>query len=605
MAHYVITIDGKVVDLGNANITLTWKSNLFTDLSKITGNHSYTINLPKSQTNTMIFGVPDMPGFNSAKVRKFLPATIEIDGILITDSARAVLTSVDSGSYSVALTWGLGVAIQKIADAGKTLQELVDLDESLAWDSTSTLMTYGTNSNYGFAYADYGFKTLPPAASRSIYYHPCVSAKWILSKIATQHSASVSLPSDFDALLKKLYIPLITRKDSSSIAASYKRTRTYYDLYDNYGGDQASNRYRIRFKTSNSDQYGSATESLYYLLNVESELTIEVDLKFKYSAIMGTFEYLKLIANSGGEDYETGDLITPYSTAGSEAYAYVTFKGTYKTGALPAGTKLYIEIGAGKGGMPVGDTYSGGTIKITHAVDQIVYPWTRYPIVVNLPDIKQIDFLKMICAMYGYTVNAGSYGLNFVKIATVVENAGYTFYDWSDKMIKDTTNASYALNDFAQRNWIRWKESDEGISEDAAYIPVNNNTLTAEKDLIKFPLSNSKGSEIPCYSYNKDGELEYKACKNRIMLAYRRPDGKVGLTFNGLNAAALLSQNYTAYEQLIGRPFITKATFRLTASDLKNINIYRPVYLSHYGYYFAIISISNNNGVSEVELLKI
>lgn len=600
MAHYVITIDGKVVDLGNANITLTWKSNLFTDLSKITGNHSYTINLPKSQTNRMIFGIPDMPGFNSAKVRKYLPATIEIDGILIADNARAVLTGVDSGSYSVALTWGLGVAIQKIADAGKTLRELIDNNEFIAWNSTSSLMNYSSKENYGFATADYGFGSIPDASSRSIFYHPCVSAKWILNKIATQHSASVSLPSSFDALLKKLYIPLVTKFDSELRAKNTFLERSIMNSINN-GESVPSN--CLNFNASGATGYGDASNRWYYETKIESDAIVTIDIKIGTSAANDFTPKLYFIKEYNGKREDVGEFIVHSKKTYDSANAYYiySFKKEVTITSLEETSKLYVCVSPGI----VGTITRSGSISIWHKVSELRYPWSYFPIMPNLPDIKQIDFIKMICAMYGYTINASGYGLSFVKIATVVNNAGSIYYDWSDRMISDTASISYTLNDFAQRNWIRWKESDEGISEDAAYIPVNNNTLTAEKDLIKFPLSNSKGSEIPCYSYNKDGELEYKACKSRIMLAYERPDGKVGLTFNGLNATDLISENYVEYGQLVGRPFVLKSSFRLTSWDLKNINIYKPVYLSHYGCFFAIISINNNNGVSEVELLKI
>ena len=44
MRNDMLFIDGKLVDLDdNTKITLNFKSNIFTDLSKIVSNNSYTI----------------------------------------------------------------------------------------------------------------------------------------------------------------------------------------------------------------------------------------------------------------------------------------------------------------------------------------------------------------------------------------------------------------------------------------------------------------------------------------------------------------------------------------------------------------------------------
>ena len=55
MRNDMLFIDGKLVDLDdNTKITLNFKSNIFTDLSKIVSNNSYTIKLPKTIRNQRI-----------------------------------------------------------------------------------------------------------------------------------------------------------------------------------------------------------------------------------------------------------------------------------------------------------------------------------------------------------------------------------------------------------------------------------------------------------------------------------------------------------------------------------------------------------------------
>ena len=47
-------INGDKVDVGDTDISLNYKSNLLTDISKIVSNNSYTIKLPKTAKNLAV-----------------------------------------------------------------------------------------------------------------------------------------------------------------------------------------------------------------------------------------------------------------------------------------------------------------------------------------------------------------------------------------------------------------------------------------------------------------------------------------------------------------------------------------------------------------------
>ena len=58
MRNDLLFIDGELVDLDDSTkITLNYKSNLFTDLSKIVSNNSYTIKLPKTVRNNGLLSI--------------------------------------------------------------------------------------------------------------------------------------------------------------------------------------------------------------------------------------------------------------------------------------------------------------------------------------------------------------------------------------------------------------------------------------------------------------------------------------------------------------------------------------------------------------------
>ena len=54
-------INGVKADLGKTDISLNYKSNLLTDISKIVSNNSYTIKLPKTAKNLALIECSHIP----------------------------------------------------------------------------------------------------------------------------------------------------------------------------------------------------------------------------------------------------------------------------------------------------------------------------------------------------------------------------------------------------------------------------------------------------------------------------------------------------------------------------------------------------------------
>ena len=52
-------INGQLVNIGTSDITLEWKSVMFSNISKLKVNHSYTIKLPMTANNRKVFTMAD------------------------------------------------------------------------------------------------------------------------------------------------------------------------------------------------------------------------------------------------------------------------------------------------------------------------------------------------------------------------------------------------------------------------------------------------------------------------------------------------------------------------------------------------------------------
>lgn len=126
MRNDLLFIDGELVDLDDSTkITLNYKSNLFTDLSKIVSNNSYTIKLPKTVRNQRIIKHSDLPACITDYPRKFHSARYFRNGIEIIPNGKAVFMS-GSDSFEIALTWGNISLLSGIVEDDKTLNDLKD-----------------------------------------------------------------------------------------------------------------------------------------------------------------------------------------------------------------------------------------------------------------------------------------------------------------------------------------------------------------------------------------------------------------------------------------------------------------------------------------------
>jgi hypothetical protein len=77
-------------------------------------------------------------------------------------------------------------------------------------------------------------------------------------------------------------------------------------------------------------------------------------------------------------------------------------------------------------------------------------------------------------------------------------------------------------------------------------------------------------------------------------------------TFYGLDWATLINRYYDSYKRMITNAKIISETIRLTPIELKNLDMYTPIYLRQYGAYFAVLEIkTKDNNNNEVKLLKL
>jgi hypothetical protein len=261
--------------------------------------------------------------------------------------------------------------------------------------------------------------------------------------------------------------------------------------------------------------------------------------------------------------------------------------------------------------------YGGKTttsVMTTYQENNNGYPMDRFTLSENLPDITQIDFINFLCKYYGMFPMQDGDSVAFVSFSRLFDNIDTnSIYDWSEHLIESYSyypnSVDLTLDGYAQRNVITYKEDKNDPVDVSASLVVEDESLEQEKKLIEFPFAASRGSLIPQYSLNNEGELQKNDVEYRIMrITYGENYENNVLKFtDDMKCQQILNRHYSELQDAIRKPMQIEEDVTLSLLDLQKIDYSKPVYLSKYGRYFAIISIqwTSDNLTSRVKLLRI
>lgn len=596
-------IDGAKVDMGESGVSLEYRSNILTDISKIVSNFSYTVKLPKTKNNLRLIECAHMPSAVSSF--PYLPhvGTLLRDGVQIVDGANVVLMSV-SDTIEIALSWGNATGFSKIIEFEGNLDGLdYGVDDYIFW-------RYDISPDEDVPIINYGFRT----TEKHVTYHPVVSAKWILDKIQSQFNVNLLFPSDKLDILQSLKIPLLKKEDAQKHVDANRVTLTLSGLNKT---DGALRYYQLMFyglvqsyyiEYYNDGSFISAFKPNFK--NLQLNYSIDCSLVYVGSAYKNG-GYLDIV------DADTGEILDQVNAyevfdKGNDNYE-CHFKKDLSLD--PYDKTIYISTTVSKSGDDSVRMVSG-FITLEAKVSEVgadIGEYNKYFTIPNLPSIKLIDFIKSIAYMLGvFAVPGENNDIHFVSFDSVIENKSNAV-DWSSRILLNdygdvARNISYQLNDFTQKNWFRYKEDDDVTGNYDSFIVVENRALVYERDAVSLPFSACDAlgdvASIPLYSYNDDGELEYDSGVSPRIVLY---DSETrSCVFYPLRWEELIQQHYASYQEVVRQPKVVKEQVLLSAPELAVLDLLKPVYIRKYGSYFAIVNVkTKENNISEVELLKI
>lgn len=593
-------INGDKVDVGDTDISLNYKSNLLTDISKIVSNNSYTIKLPKTAKNLALIECAHLPSSTTKFPYLKHVGNVLRNGIIIVKDANVVLLSV-SEYIETALSWGNVTNFAEIVSSDKKLTDLeYGTEEGTDWVVWNNK---GSNSAQ-FPLINYGFNS----GDSNVWYHPVITVKWILEKIQEESGVTFNFPSDKLTVINKMIIPLLTRNDSQKINDAFPSSlkmvgyviveSTFSYLKLNYIGDSTQQ------YASVGGPYG---DRLYtkYPITLKVKGTIEMLVQYN-SGMDVNNQYLNLRVSQS----DSSGNISSVSTIERKNYAaYIEAPNVRllfnfdDLVSIESDEFMHFTIKA------IATGASSSVLSLTVYDRNEISFGEKFPLVPNLPDIKQIDFIKAVASMVGlFALPDGENGIKFIPFDNLSANKSKAV-DWTNRVIMaynsvTPRNLQYTLDNIAQNNWFRYKEDDNVMGNYDGNIQVDDATIEYERDAITLPFSacSTKGdvAYIPLYSYNEEGELEYNKTNPRILLL----DGTKGI-FKGLEWTTLIANNYQTYKGLINNAKVVTEYIRLNSIELRDLEMDIPVYLAQYGCYLAIIEIkTKENDICECKLLK-
>ncbi|WP_291584066.1 hypothetical protein [Bacteroides sp.] len=607
-------INNKLVDLGSNNITLNYKSNLLTDISKIISNNSYTIKLPMTANNMAIIDCSNIPSSTSRYPYLRHLGRLLRDGIEIVKDANVVLLTVND-SIEIALSWGNVTGFANVVNDGKKLTELSHgTTEDVDW---IVWKNWGSNSER-FPRVNYGFK-----GETNAWYFPVVTAGWILDKIKTDNNISFDIPANRMDVIDKMIVPLIGKNDSQELYDKYPVNCTVDGVSNpnpisgivfiqsvginmRFNGDDTQTRYGECTSYYYTDElYGY--ETIGYKFAYDSDtMKMKLSMALSFTTKIAPDEkgiYLQVLL-----DNSIVKRVDPTTCNVNGNQGTATFNMNYSFD-VKGGQTAFIILYIGEWLEDV-RLFPGSNISFSISKRGELYFGEKFPFVPNLPDIKQIDFIKAITSMLGlFALPNGKGGIKFIAFDDLKANISKAV-NWTDKVIRAYTGPmprqmKYASDSMAQNNRFIYKEDDFVKGNYNGNIQIDDKTLDYERDAIALPFSASDTdngiASIPVYSYNENGELQTAKVNPRLLLL----DGINGV-FLGLDWNTLLSNYYQVYKEMISDAKVITEYISMDSIELRDIEMDVPRYLGQYGSYWAIIDIkTKENDICECKLLKL
>lgn len=230
----------------------------------------------------------------------------------------------------------------------------------------------------------------------------------------------------------------------------------------------------------------------------------------------------------------------------------------------------------------------------------------------NVPNIKQKDIIKTVLQMYGGIIDFDDRKrtVNMVQFSEIVakKNAAP---NWSDKVdISKPVRIEFSIGDYAQQNYLRYKEDPETTEElGDGTINIADTTLNFEADFIELEFAASDSTTClgkTCADVTKFDEDRKLSVNTEPRLLYiENEDLSAGVQYtdgvntqtegvtvpvgkfidpdNAKNIAfgdSLISDHYAELSDTLQKAKKVSLYLNLTPLDIANLDFFTPIYIN-------------------------
>lgn len=631
-----LIIRGESVDLSKeTGITLNYRSNLFSDISKIDASYSYTIQLPKTTRNRLILDNPGAPAYDSSFRYKRFPAKYIRNGITILDDAYCMLTGCGK-TYTVALYWGGVSKYKEWVDGEAKLTDLEIIPATTVWGEgvVASFPPQVRDIYFDYETGIGSASTIPEGAKPFANLLPSVTAANLLNSIESAMGVTFSYPAWFATAIQRLAIPILQHKGT---ATGYMEA-PITGLGD---GNQFSTTKGLWFEAPSSGLYSTEQDDIpyfgtegtllslsnagvvyfHYVGSVQIQLTSTYSYPIAEQALLDEVKFSVVVQDAEGAALR----IVNYTCTSSviyEAYGSSVYEFTPRGYTEP----LYVEEGQQVG--IVFDfsslnqfewqyrvySYDGHVVIRPFLEDGAdIVPGDTLDLALNLPDMKQTDFLKALCGLFGLFIMPRKDevdAFDFVNISDIIARK-IGAVDWSSKLVRENdeepSTMSFKVGEYAQRNNFKYQEDTAPQGYGDGVLKVENVTLNEEEDAVELEFAASQGSLIPIFRYSEDmTSVETETLKPRIMQIVESTTGTCMLSFNELRFDYVLGKYYKELRRLLNSAVVLKLKFRLDERDLAELDFMKPIYLQQFGRYYGLQTLQTSSTMMcEAELVQL
>lgn len=501
-------INDSFIELGEASkIGVTFQVNDIANLSNRQGFFSNEFTVPKTKNNQI--ALEFCSGVNSSSRVPYVKNTVRYfqNGINIVPNGNAIVTSYE-GFYKIQVTSGNVNVFDKISD-----RLITELDFGQLYTlgcvllEISNIVALNAMPN-GIVFPIINFngasETLRQIDVKRL--QPAVLASKILDTIITDIGYTYSgdfLTEDFENLLIPCDTDFAFVIAFPSSAPSNSSTKI---LAVNATPDTSSMEY-VNSETLVTESWDIGNHWTYGFLVTPAigyRFTASIagwnqfifSLNYTRTGTQNIYLQFVKIVNIDGVDTITklaGDYVISTaspSVVGSTFYRF-----------LNAGDRVAVFVKALNSTDTI--TFTGGNLEITiygtdgtHC-DFLDANYNTFPVALNLPKIKQTDFIKIICQLYCLSFQTNSFTKNiaFNSFSKIVANIPIAL-DWSDLFdISQPFSIEYTIGNYAQSNTFSYKvdESVQGGSlVQTGVIYVNNETLPLSQKVVELPFAETE-----------------------------------------------------------------------------------------------------------------